>query len=105
LGVRTRHAVPGQRKDGVVRWLVIYDVVQVAGCLFILAAFVAGLGGRLQQSSYAYLALNAMGSTVLTATAVIGREWGFILLEGVWAAVSIVSLARKARGSPVGASS
>lgn len=75
----------------------MYDVVQVAGSLLILAAFVAGLRGRLEQSSYAYLALNAVGSAALTATAVISREWGFILLEGVWAAVSIYSLARKLR--------
>ena len=82
----------------------MYDVVQIAGSLLILAAFVAGLGGRMEQSSYAYLALNAIGSAVLTVTAVISREWGFIMLEGVWAAASVYSIVRKARGKQVAAS-
>jgi hypothetical protein len=81
----------------------MYDVVQVAGSLVILAAFVAALGGRIRQSSYGYLAANAVGSAALTATAVIGREWGFILLEGVWALVSLWSIVRTARGRPVAA--
>jgi len=83
--------------------LVMYDVVQIVGSLLILAAFVAALGGRLKQSSYAYLVANAIGSAVLTGTAVIGREWGFLLLEGVWALVSVYSIARKAAGRPVAA--
>ncbi len=29
-------------------------------------------------------------------TAVVGHEWGFILLEGVWALVSLTSILRKA---------
>ncbi len=56
----------------------MYDAVQIAGSLLILAAFVAALGGRVKQSSYAYLAGNTTGSAALTGTAVIGREWGFI---------------------------
>jgi hypothetical protein len=82
----------------------VYDIVQIAGSLMILAAFVAALGGRLEQSTYTYLAANTIGSAALTATAVIGREWGFILLEGVWAVVSLYSLLRKASGQPVAAS-
>jgi hypothetical protein len=82
----------------------VYDVVQIAGSLLILAAFVAALGGRLGQSSYAYLAANAIGSAALTGTAVIGREWGFILLEGVWALVSGYTIVRKASGKAVAAS-
>jgi hypothetical protein len=57
-----------------------------------------------QQSSYTYLAVNAMGSAALTATAIVGREWGFLLLEGVWAAVSAYSLVRKSIGRPVAVS-
>jgi hypothetical protein len=79
----------------------MYDVVQIAGSLLILAAFVAALTGRTQQSSYPYLLANAVGSAGLTATALISREWGFILLEGVWALVSIYSIGRKASGRSV----
>jgi hypothetical protein len=79
----------------------LYQVVQVVGSLLILGAFVAALLGRLDQASYRYLIPNAAGSAVLTVTAVINLEWGFILLEGVWALVSLYSIARKAAGRPV----
>jgi hypothetical protein len=48
-----------------------------------------------------YLVLNLVGSAVLAADAWWGRQWGFVLLEGVWAAVSLGGLAalRSARGS------
>lgn len=81
----------------------MYDVVQVAGSLLILLAFIAALAGRLSQSSYLYLAVNAIGSAALAITAAIGREWGFLLLEGVWALVSAYSVVRKATGRPVAA--
>jgi hypothetical protein len=76
----------------------MYDFVQIVGSLLILAAFVASLIGWLRQSSYLYLVLNAVGSAVLTATAVISREPGFILLEGVWAVASVISIVRRASG-------
>lgn len=79
----------------------MYDVVQIVGSLLVLAAFVAAVLGRLEQSSYRYLLLNAGGSAVLAATAIVRREWGFLLLEGVWALVSLGSLVRKAAGRPV----
>lgn len=82
----------------------MYNVVQITGSLLILAAFVAAINGRLDQSSYPYLVLNAGGSAVLTVTAAISHEWGFILLEGVWAVVSLHSIIRKSRDLPVAAS-
>jgi hypothetical protein len=76
----------------------MYEVVQVVGSLLILAAFVAAQLRRLDQSSYRYLIANAVGSVVLTVTAVVRLEWGFILLEGAWALMSIYSMVRKAAG-------
>jgi hypothetical protein len=95
---------PASDKTASMGSLVMYDVVQIAGSLLILAAFVAALGGRTKQSSYVYLAANAIGSATLAGTAVIGREWGFILLEGVWALVSGYSIVRKAAGQSVAGS-
>ncbi|MEO8889477.1 MAG: hypothetical protein ABI301_03125 [Jatrophihabitantaceae bacterium] len=36
--------------------------------------------------------LNEIGSAVLATCAVIDRQWGFLLLEGVWAIVTAASL-------------
>ncbi|HEX5401032.1 MAG TPA: hypothetical protein VFX16_01875 [Pseudonocardiaceae bacterium] len=74
-----------------------YQVVQVVGSLLILSAFVAAQLGKLDHAGYRYLILNAVGSAVLTATAILSLEWGFILLEGVWAIVSLYSIVVRRR--------
>jgi hypothetical protein len=77
------------------------QVIQVVGALFILAAFAAQQTGRMQADSRTYLVLNLVGSAVLAALALYEEQWGFLLLESVWAVVSAWSLWRLARGLPV----
>ena len=78
---------------------VLEQAVQVAGALAILAGFVLAQMGRLRPDAVAYLSLNLVGSTILAVDAAIGGEPGFLLLEGVWALVSAVGLARALRPS------
>jgi hypothetical protein len=54
---------------------------------------------RLDQHSYAYLWLNALGSAVLAWLALDGHQWGFLLLEGVWALVSAWGILKKVHSS------
>jgi hypothetical protein len=77
------------------------QVIQVIGALMILAGFAGTQVGRLRADSLAYIVLNLVGSAVLGALAFEERQWGFVLLEGVWAAVSLWSLSRVLRGLPV----
>jgi protein-S-isoprenylcysteine O-methyltransferase Ste14 len=72
--------------------------VQVVGALLVLAGFGAAQYGVLDLRSVPYLLLNLAGSAVLAVDALLGREWGFLLLEGVWAVVSAGSLLSLARG-------
>jgi hypothetical protein len=72
------------------------QLVQLLASLVVLVAFVAGQRGRLRPSSRTYLALNLIGSAVLAILAARGRQWGFLLLESVWAVVSAWGLARHA---------
>ena len=67
-------------------------MIQIAGALLILAAFIAAQLGRVDPRSPAYLVLNLAGSSVLTYDALHGQEWGFFILELVWAVVSAWSL-------------
>lgn len=75
------------------------QVVQIIGSMLVLAAFVAAQRGWLRQRSALYLLLNFVGSTVLTVAAIAGGQWGFLLLEGVWALVSGAGLLGMVRGS------
>lgn len=65
---------------------------QIAGSLLVLAAFAAAQRGLLGQRSAAYLVLNVTGSAALAAEAALTGQWGFLLLEGVWALVSAMGL-------------
>ncbi|HEY3064965.1 MAG TPA: hypothetical protein VGL09_04190 [Methylomirabilota bacterium] len=72
--------------------------VQIAGAVALLIAFVLGQMGVLTQRSLPYLVLNLLGSAVLSVDAYLGRQWGFFLLEGVWAIVSAWSLVKWSLG-------
>ena len=70
------------------------QVVQIVGALLILAAFTAVQLERMRPDSRLYLVLNLVGSAFLAVLAVIAQQWGFVLLEGVWAIVSAWGLGR-----------
>jgi membrane-bound ClpP family serine protease len=76
--------------------------VQIAGAVALLIAFVLAQMGMLTQRSRWYLVLNLIGSAVLSVDAYLGRQWGFFLLEGVWATVSAWSLLGRRRRSAGG---
>jgi hypothetical protein len=76
------------------------QVIQVAGALLILTAFAAVQFDRMQPDSRVYLGLNLVGSVVLAVLAFLSSQWGFVLLEVVWAIVSawgLIGLLRPGR--------
>jgi hypothetical protein len=58
----------------------------------ILIAYAAAQMGRWSTNSLLYLVLNEVGSIVLAVNAAMTENWGFLLLEGVWAIVTAWSL-------------
>ena len=68
------------------------QIIQVVGSLFILAGFGFAQLGVLDQKSRRYLIVNLIGSATLSVNAIYEQQWGFLLLEGVWAIVSAISL-------------
>jgi hypothetical protein len=77
------------------------QLVQIVGALLILIAFAAAQLGAMDPHSRLYLWLNLLGSLVLTVLAWRERQWGFLLLETVWAVVSFLGLVQLRRGRPL----
>jgi len=73
------------------------QVIQIVGALLILAAFAAVQFQRMRPDSRLYLTLNLLGSAILAVLAVSASQWGFVLLESVWAVVSAWGLMAAAR--------
>jgi hypothetical protein len=77
----------------------MFLLVQLVGSALVLVAFVAAQAGRLLPASRAYLWLNLIGSVGLAVSAVVEAQWGFLVLEGVWSAVSLDGLRRSYRAA------
>lgn len=72
------------------------QILQVLGALLILIPFAWSTLGALETSSPFYLWTNLAGGTALGVTAVIGQQWGFVLLEATWTLVAAVRLINRA---------
>jgi hypothetical protein len=66
--------------------------IQILGAVLVLIAYIAAQLRMLDGKSYPYLVLNLLGSGLLAVLAAAGTQWGFLLLEGTWALVSLLSL-------------
>ena len=76
------------------------QLIQIGGAILILIAFIAAQRERMSPRSIAYLSLNLAGSLILAVLALLDEDWGFLLLEGVWAVVSAFGLAERLRVGP-----
>jgi hypothetical protein len=68
--------------------------VSVLGSLLVLVAYVASQFGWLSAKGLRYAFANIVGSGILAVVAALEAQWGFLLLEGAWASVSLVAVVR-----------
>ncbi len=72
----------------------LLDILQVVGAVAILVPYLLTLFGTLSQTNFSYLVANMLGAGLLAALAVVGEDWGFLLLEGSWALAASYRLLR-----------
>lgn len=76
------------------------QIVSLLGALLQLVVYALMQLGRLASASYPYQLANVSGSLLMTIVASINREYGFILMEGVWFLTSAYGLTRLIRRRP-----
>jgi hypothetical protein len=73
------------------------QAIAIVGALIILVAYGANQAGWLDRTRPLYSVLNLVGSVILTVIAFRSAQWGFVLLEGVWALISVPPLVKSVR--------
>jgi hypothetical protein len=73
------------------------QLVSFVGAFLILGAYGGQQLRRVDPAGWLYSALNLVGAGLLTLAAWQLGQWGFVLLEGVWTAVSAGALVRALR--------
>ena len=67
-------------------------LLEVTGAILILVAFALAQFRGLDRHGASYLLLNLVGAALLTVSAATNRQWGFLLLQGVWGLVALWDL-------------
>ena len=64
-------------------------IVGSVGAALILVAFVMGQMHMWKDTYFVYDFMNLLGSLMLIVYALVGASWPFVVLNGVWALVSL----------------
>ncbi|HEY9197510.1 MAG TPA: hypothetical protein VIM77_14640 [Mucilaginibacter sp.] len=76
------------------------DVIASVGVIVLLIAFLLNLMGRLSADNKVYKLMNFIGAGTCCYASYIVNFYPFVVLEGVWSLVALLSLLRVPRGTP-----
>jgi hypothetical protein len=76
------------------------DLIATVGVSLLLLAYVLDVTDKLEDDSPWFFGLNAVGAGLACASAVMISFYPFVVLEGIWALVSIVAWARRVKNGP-----
>ena len=77
------------------------EALQWGSAIVVLIAFGFSQHGTWPVSSYRYLVPNLLGGAGLSVAAALTHQWGFVLLEGIWALVAAWGISARIRGRPL----
>jgi len=80
----------------------VEQIIQIAGSIFILIPFALVQARSADAHCAWFMVANVLGSGILAIDAAWTAQWGFLLLEGIWAAVSLVGLVSAVRARRFG---
>ncbi|HVZ56574.1 MAG TPA: hypothetical protein VG870_07945 [Chitinophagaceae bacterium] len=80
--------------------MTLTDWTGTLGVTLLLLAYLLNLFGLLPRQGIWYGLLNLAGALLACAASVLLRYWPFIILEGVWACVSVAGLLRSPNKLP-----
>ncbi|MGM5471249.1 CBU_0592 family membrane protein [Flavobacteriaceae bacterium LMO-SS05] len=74
--------------------MTIIDWIGTFGVFQILLAYVLNIIGILSNKHLAFILLNLIGASMACLASILLKYWPFIILEGVWAFVSLYALVK-----------
>ena len=75
------------------------DWIGFAGVFQILLAYVLNVSNKSDKNDLIYILLNLSGAILACLASILMKYFPFIILEGVWAIVSLISLLKHVRTS------
>jgi hypothetical protein len=73
----------------------VAQAIQLIGAALILVAYALAQLGTLGPRGAPFLLLNLAGALILAGSAFDEEQWGFLVLEIAWAAISVAGLFRR----------
>jgi hypothetical protein len=77
----------------------VSDIIASIGVIILLIAFLLNLYRKLPSESKTYSLLNLIGAGICCFASWMVSFYPFVILEGVWAFVALVSLFKVPRGT------
>jgi len=77
------------------------DTIASTGVIILLIAFVLNLMNKLSSESKAYKLMNFIGAGTCCYASYMMSFYPFVVLEGIWGTVALVSLLKVPRGTSV----
>ena len=73
------------------------DWIGFIGVFQILLAYMLNIFGKLEKKDLTFILLNLIGASLACLASILMKYMPFILLEGIWALVSLIALLKYKR--------